>query len=54
MIHSFTGDRILYEGPSESPLTLVDVESSGNCGQSTNGFGNVLLTEGRDINRGSN
>ncbi len=23
MIHSFTGYRILYEGPSESPLTLV-------------------------------
>ena len=32
MIHSFTGDRILYEGPSGSPLTLVDVESTGNCG----------------------
>ena len=25
VIHSFTGDRILYEGPSESLLTLVDV-----------------------------
>jgi hypothetical protein len=32
VIHGFSGDGILYEEPGGSPLTLVNVESSVNCG----------------------
>jgi hypothetical protein len=44
VIHIFTGDRILYEGPIESPLTLVDAESSGNCGWGFRILNNPLYT----------
>ena len=55
MIHIFTGDRILYEGPSESPLTLVDVESSGNCGWGLRILNNPLVVHGilRTSNNGT-
>ena len=55
VIHSFTGDRILYEGPSESPLTLVDVESSGNCGWGLRNLNNPLVVHGilRTSNNGT-
>ena len=55
VIHSFTGDRILYEGPSESPLTLVDVESSGNCGWGLRILNNPLVVHGilRTSNNGT-
>ena len=55
VIHSFTGDRILYEGPSESPLTLADVESSGNCGWGLRIFNNPLVVHGilRTSNNGT-
>lgn len=55
VIHSFTGDRILYEGPSESPLTLVDVESSGNCGWGLRILNNPRVVHGilRTSNNGN-
>ena len=55
MIHIFTGDRILYEGPSGSPLTLVDVESSGNCGWGSRILNNPLVVHGilRTSNNGT-
>lgn len=46
VIHGFSGDGILYEGPGGSPLTLVDVESSGNCGWGLRIPNNPLVVHG--------
>ena len=55
VIHSFTGYRILYEGPTESPLTMVDVESSGNRGWGLRILNNPLVVHGilRTSNNGT-
>ncbi|MBQ11601.1 MAG: hypothetical protein CMJ45_08630 [Planctomyces sp.] len=46
VIHRFSGDGILYEGPGGSPLTLVNVESSGNCGWGLRISDNPLVVHG--------
>ena len=55
VIHGFSGDGILYEGPGGSLLTLANVESSGNCGWGLRMPDNSLVIHGtlRTSNNGS-